>query len=69
MEAILRERQKRLCINRNWEQKLVAERAGISLRTLRNIESGNGSSLNTLIRVLRVLGRKLVGNHRHSGND
>ncbi|WP_115228917.1 helix-turn-helix domain-containing protein [Iodobacter fluviatilis] len=45
---------------------MVAERAGISLRTLRNIESGNGSSLNTLIRVLRVLGRKLVGNHRPS---
>ncbi|MBM5571111.1 MULTISPECIES: helix-turn-helix domain-containing protein [Deefgea] len=58
LEQQLGENLKRLRISKNWEQKVVAERAGIGLRTLRNLELGNGSSLNTLIKVLRVLGRE-----------
>ena len=58
VEIMLGENLKRLRINKNLEQKIVAERSGVSLRTLRNLESGNGSSLHTLIRVLRVLGRE-----------
>lgn len=58
IEVALGENLRRLRINKNLEQKIVAERAGVSLRTLRNLESGNGSSLHTLIRVLRVLGRE-----------
>ncbi|WP_245176258.1 MULTISPECIES: helix-turn-helix transcriptional regulator [unclassified Cupriavidus] len=38
------------------DQATVAERSGISVRTLRNLEMGNGSSLHTLICVLRTLG-------------
>ena len=58
MEVELGENLRRLRINKNLEQKIVAERAGVSLRTLRNLEQGNGSSLHTLIQVLRVLGRE-----------
>ncbi|AXK37991.1 XRE family transcriptional regulator [Crenobacter cavernae] len=58
MEAALGDRLKTLRVHRNLEQTTLAERAGISVRTLRNLESGNGSSLRTLIQVLRALGRE-----------
>jgi transcriptional regulator with XRE-family HTH domain len=58
MEADLGERLRTLRIHRNMEQTTLAERAGISVRTLRNLETGNGSSLSTLIEVLRALGRE-----------
>jgi transcriptional regulator with XRE-family HTH domain len=35
----------------------LAERANISVTTVQALERGSGSSLKTLIRVLRVLGR------------
>lgn len=57
MEVTLGERLKTLRIHRNLDQKSLAERAGISVRTLRNLEAGGGSSLRTLIEVVRVLGR------------
>ena len=49
MEADLGERLRTLRIHRNMEQTTVAERACISVRTLRNLETGNGSSLRTLV--------------------
>ncbi|WP_066736121.1 helix-turn-helix domain-containing protein [Cupriavidus sp. D384] len=49
---------RRLRINRNLEQSVLAERAGISTRALRNLELGNGSSLHTLVCVVRALGRQ-----------
>ena len=58
IEVTLGGRLKTLRIHRNLEQATLAERAGISVRTLRNLESGNGSSLRTLILVLRILGRE-----------
>jgi transcriptional regulator with XRE-family HTH domain len=57
MEVALGERLKTLRVHRNLDQKSLAERAGISVRTLRNLETGGGSSLRTLIQVVRVLGR------------
>jgi transcriptional regulator with XRE-family HTH domain len=47
-----------LRIDKNLDQTTVAARAGISVRSLRNLESRDGSSLRTLILVLRVLGRE-----------
>ena len=38
-------------------QDELAERANISVTTVQALERGSGSSLKTLIRVLRVLGR------------
>ncbi|API76554.1 XRE family transcriptional regulator [Ralstonia solanacearum] len=58
MEAELGERLKTLRVHRNLEQATLAARAGISVRTLRNLESGSGSSLHTLIQVVRALGRE-----------
>ena len=58
IEAELGEHLKTLRIHRNLDQKTIAARAGISVRTLRNLESGSGSSLHTLIQVVRVLGRE-----------
>ncbi|MFB9167639.1 helix-turn-helix transcriptional regulator [Chromobacterium piscinae] len=58
MEVALGERLKTLRIHRNLDQATLAERAGISVRTLRNLEAGGGSSLRTLIQVVRVLGRE-----------
>ncbi|WP_284454520.1 helix-turn-helix domain-containing protein [Cupriavidus campinensis] len=49
---------RRLRINRNLEQAVLAERAGVSTRALRNLELGNGSSLRTLVCVVRALGRQ-----------
>lgn len=45
-------------IHRNIDQAALSERAGISVRALRNLEAGNGSSLHTLCRVLKSLGRE-----------
>lgn len=45
-------------IHRNIDQATLSERAGISVRALRNLEAGNGSSLHTLCRVLKSLGRE-----------
>lgn len=58
MEVTLGERLKTLRIGKNLEQATLAERAGISVRTLRNLECGDGSSLRTLILVVRALGRE-----------
>jgi transcriptional regulator with XRE-family HTH domain len=58
MEAELGEKLKALRLSRNLDQKTLAERAGISPRALRSLEGGQGSSLKTLVSVLRALGRQ-----------
>lgn len=57
-EAQLGERLKLLRLNQNLNQVTLAERAGISVGALKNLENGSGSTLKTLIAVLRVLGRQ-----------
>jgi transcriptional regulator with XRE-family HTH domain len=58
MEVVLGEKLKALRLSRNLDQKTLAERAGISVRALRNLESGHGSTVKTLVCVLRALGRQ-----------
>lgn len=58
MEVALGERLKTLRIHQNIDQATLASQAGISVRTLRNLEGGAGSSLQTLIRVVRALERE-----------
>ncbi|GHU06893.1 hypothetical protein FACS1894158_14420 [Betaproteobacteria bacterium] len=58
METELGEKLRALRLSRNLDQKTLAERAGISVRTLRSLEGGQGSSLKTLVSVLRALGRQ-----------
>jgi transcriptional regulator with XRE-family HTH domain len=57
-ELELGENLKRLRLNKNCDQKTLAARAGISVRALRNLEAGQGSSLKTLLSVVRALGRE-----------
>lgn len=42
-------------LTRNQTQRQLAESAGVSLNTLRRLESGENASLDTLIRVLEAL--------------
>ena len=58
VEVVLGERLKSLRIHKNLDQATLAKQAGISVRTLRNLETGGGSSLRTLIQVVRGLGRE-----------
>ena len=43
---------------RNIEQTVVAAQAGISVTAIKNLESGKGATIKTLIKVLRVYGRE-----------
>lgn len=58
MESALGEKLKALRLSRNLDQKTLAERAGISVRALRSLEAGQGSTLKTLVSTLRALGRQ-----------
>ena len=49
-------RLKRTRLQHNLTQRGLAEEAGVSLATIRNLEDGKPSQLVTLIRVMRVLG-------------
>ncbi len=58
MEADLGDKLRTLRLNRNIDQKTLAEHAGISVRALRNLESGAGATVKTFVCVLRALGRQ-----------
>ena len=45
-------------LSRELDQQTVARLADISTRSLRNLEAGEGSSLRTLIKTVRALGRE-----------
>ena len=52
----LGDRARSFRIRQGLEQAEVAERAGVSDRTVRNLEQGRGSSVETLLRVMKALG-------------
>ncbi|VVE85917.1 helix-turn-helix transcriptional regulator [Pandoraea sputorum] len=58
MESDLGDKLKRLRLNKNLDQQSLAARAGVSVRALRSLESGEGSTIKTLLRVIRALGRE-----------
>jgi transcriptional regulator with XRE-family HTH domain len=47
-----------LRLKQNIDQATLAARAGCSVSALKNLEGGNGSTLRTLIAVVRALGRE-----------
>ncbi len=55
LEAVLGEQLQKIRLAKNLDQKTVAERAGISVRALRNLEAGRGSTIQTFVRVLKAL--------------
>ena len=56
IEADLGARLQALRLARNVSQSTLAEEAGVSRRTITRLEHGDGTSLDTLIRVMRALG-------------
>jgi len=58
LEAALGENLKQLRLSRNTDQRTLAEQAGVSTRALQSLENGEGSSLQTLVKVVRALGRE-----------
>jgi transcriptional regulator with XRE-family HTH domain len=57
LEQLLGLRLRELRILRNLDQVSLAERSGVSLNALKHLESGKGARVNSLIKVLRGLGR------------
>jgi len=57
-EADVGEQIKSLRLKQNIDRATLALRAGCSVSALKNLESGNGSTLRTLIAVVRALGRE-----------
>ena len=55
LQRDLGDRLRRLRIDRDLSQQQLAGKAGISLKTLRNLELGAGSSVDTLLRALKAL--------------
>jgi len=51
----LGKRLRRLRLDRNLDQASTAEKAGISEKALRNLEGGHGSTVETLVHVLKAL--------------
>lgn len=56
VEAALCEELSKLRLARNLTQKQLASLAGVSPNTIYRLESGQGTSLDTFIRLLKVLG-------------
>ena len=56
LQRDLGQRLRRLRIDRDLSQEQLAGKAGVSLKTLRNLELGAGSSVDTLLRTLKALG-------------
>ncbi|MFY9252951.1 MAG: helix-turn-helix transcriptional regulator [Fuerstiella sp.] len=54
IEAILCSRMESIRLNRNITQADLAREAGVSTRTIRRMEQGEGISLATFIRVLKA---------------
>lgn len=57
LEIQLGQHLRNLRLRQNVDQRLLAERAGVALNVVKNIESGKGSTVSSLIKVLRALGR------------
>lgn len=55
--AELGDRVREARLLRNLSQEVVAAEAGVAVRTLNRMESGEGSNLRAFVRVLRALGQ------------
>ena len=55
LQGDLGRRVRQLRLSRNLGQRMVAEKAGVSLRALSKLENGQGSTLETFLRTLRAL--------------
>lgn len=58
LEGVLGEDIKALRLQKNIDRKTLCARAGVSEHALRNLEGGKGSTLKTLIRIVKALHRE-----------
>lgn len=56
-ETLVGDQVRRVRISKNMDQVGLAELANVSVGAVSNLERGKGSSLRTLVAVLRALGR------------
>jgi transcriptional regulator with XRE-family HTH domain len=56
-EAELGKQIRALRLRLDLDQKQLAERGGIALNAVKNLENGKGATLRSLIQVLRILNR------------
>jgi transcriptional regulator with XRE-family HTH domain len=56
IEQALGELLARYRLDHNLSQAKLAEEAGVSLRTIKRVENGEGASLDTFVRMLMALG-------------
>ncbi len=57
LEVQLGQQIRALRLRRNVDQQSLAAQAGVALSALKNVESGKGATLRTLLKVLRALDR------------
>ena len=48
---------RQLRLQRNLMQQTLAERSGVSIKAVRNLESGNGVALRSFLAICRTLGK------------
>jgi transcriptional regulator with XRE-family HTH domain len=56
-EAELGQQVRALRLRQNLDQRQLAQRAGIALNAVKNLESGKGATVRSLVNVLRALNR------------
>ncbi len=56
-EAELGQQLRDLRLRQNIDQRKLAEQAGVALNVIKNLESGRGATVTSLLKVLRALGR------------
>ena len=57
LEQMLGKSLKSLRLQRNLDQISLSERAGVSVSALKQLESGQGATIKTLLRIVRALNR------------
>ena len=56
-EATLGRQLRDLRLRQNVDQRQLAEQAGVALNVVKNLEAGKGTTVTSLVKVLRALGR------------
>ena len=56
-EVELGQQLRDLRLRQNINQRQLAEQAGVALNAVKNLEAGKGTTITSLVKVLRALGR------------
>ena len=56
-EMTLGRHLRNLRLRQNVDQRRLAEQAGVALNVVKNLETGKGATVTSLVKVLRALGR------------